>query len=196
MTTNTLNPKHWIDRYADHLYHYAIARVYNSEIAEDLIQDCFLSAYKARESFKGESTERTWLFAILKRKIIDHYRKRASKPTPLSLEEERSMDSGGYFSLEEGKEGKWSEEHRPNKWGINPETELESKEFYEIFLKCMAYLPDKWRAVFSMRNLEDISSKEVCKELNISSSNLWVIMHRARLQLRECLEDNWIEKLK
>lgn len=188
---NTLNPAKWVDLYADYLYKFAYYRVNDDQLAEDLVQDTFLSALKARESYKGDAAEKTWLVAILKNKIIDHYKKASTKnESPLKLNT-YSAPSYDHFFME-GKFGPWRMETMPKDWA-NHENSFDTKEFYKTLEKCLSDLPEKWRGIFTMSLLDDNDSKLVCKEFNLTSSNFWVIMHRAKLQIRACLEKNWIK---
>jgi RNA polymerase sigma-70 factor (ECF subfamily) len=184
---HTLNPDGWVDNYGDLLFNYAISRLYASELAEDMVQETFLSAFQAREKFKGESSEATWLIAILKRKIIDHYRKQSKNP------EERKGEDFWPFIDEGADEGLWAKEHRPLEWTINQLDRSEEDLFMEVMRLCLSLLPEKMAATFTLRAMEEQTTENVCKELGISASNLWVLLHRARLQLRDCLEQKWFK---
>ncbi len=183
----------WVKRYSDYLFNYATYRVSNEDEARDLVQDTFLSALKAKDSFRGESSEKTWLVTILKRKIIDYYRKRSVQGIQQSIDGGRNASHyGDYFNEDGDMENHWSKEGRPVQWVTGTSSKLESGEFYSILNKCLNMLPEKWASVFRMKNMEDEDSEIICKELNVSSSNYWIIMHRAKLQLRKCLEINWM----
>ncbi len=188
---NTLNPAKWVDLYADYLYKFAYYRVNDDQLAEDLVQDTFLSALKAKNGYKGDAAEKTWLVAILKNKIIDHYKKASTKnesPLKLSSEEAPSYD---YF-FNSGNFGPWKKDTFPKNWA-GAENTYDTKEFYKTLEKCLSGLPEKWRGIFTMSLLDDNDAKLICKEFNLTSSNFWVIMHRAKLQIRACLEKNWIK---
>ena len=189
-TTNTLDPNKWVDLYADYLYNYAYYRVSNDELAQDLVQEVFLSALKAQNTYKGEASEKTWLVSILKNKIIDHYKKASTKnESPLQL---NSYDAPSYdYFFNTKKMGQWQKESMPKDWD-NGENNFDTKEFYKTLENCLSELPEKWKGVFTLSLLEDTDSKLVCKEFNLTSSNFWVIMHRAKLQVRACLEKNWL----
>jgi RNA polymerase sigma-70 factor (TIGR02943 family) len=184
---NKLDPSQWVGSHADYLFNYCLRRIYSREIAEDLVQETFLAAYKAKDTFKGNSTERTWLVSILKRKIVDHYRHKAVR------KEEPAENFELPFYQSGNKQGKWKPEKRPQNWETEDRT-LEQEEFYKILEFCLSLLPEKWKSTFSLKIFEEISTDQVCKELNISKSNLWVILHRSRLKIRECLEKNWFDK--
>ena len=180
----SFNPELWVQKYSDALYAYTIVRVNDSGLAEDLVQETFLSAWKNRASFKGEASEKNWLYTICKNKIIDHYRKKAS-----SIIRRAEVDtSDDYFNEAEH----WTKESEPNDWGIDYKQPVETKEFYSILELCKKKLQDMQQSVFVMKFMEGIETDEICKVLNITPSNYWVLIHRAKLQLRSCLEKNWI----
>ena len=190
-TANTLNPAKWVGLYADYLYKYAYYRVNNDELAQDLVQDVFLSALKGKDTYKGEASEKTWLVSILKNKIIDHYKKASTRnESPLQLNTYEAPSYDYFFNTKSV--GQWNKESMPKDWA-NGETNFDTKEFYKTLANCLSELPEKWKGVFSLSLLEDADSKIVCKEFNLSSSNFWVIIHRAKLQMRACLEKNWLK---
>jgi RNA polymerase sigma-70 factor (TIGR02943 family) len=191
----SLNPSKWIEQYADILFSYAFMRVNRRDVAEDLVQDAFLSALKAQDSFRHESSEKTWLTAILKRKIIDYYRKKSTQSELNVLDNERKdgfMEH--FFESDSGRDGHWASTAAPKAWGGDFDTAVERDEFQLVLKDCLDKLPEKWSAVFTLKNMDDMDSEEICKELQIAPSNYWVIMHRAKLQLRGCMEMNWFEK--
>jgi RNA polymerase sigma-70 factor (TIGR02943 family) len=172
------DPASWVDLHADYLYRYALAKTGRPETAEDLVQDTFLSAIRALEGFRGDSSERTWLTRILHNKIIDYYRR---KP------ETRERPFSAWFF---GEGGHWEQHALPSDSGAFS-GDLEKKEFMQMLQHCLSLLPGNWRLAFSMKHMDDLDAGEICKELGLSTSNYWVIMHRARLHLRECLEKSW-----
>ncbi|MBN2347765.1 MAG: sigma-70 family RNA polymerase sigma factor [Bacteroidales bacterium] len=182
-------PEFWVEKYSDYLYNYAITRIYDKETAHDLVQDTFLAGLAAMKEFKGESSEKTWLISILKRKIIDYYRKASRK------REKNIIDHDAHYKLpfvDEGKnKGHWLTDRAPQNWSESVIGKMENEELQKIIDLCVSLLPKKWAAIFTLKIMEEISSEKICKELDISSSNFWVILHRARLKLRECIEDKW-----
>ncbi|GAC1398160.1 MAG: sigma-70 family RNA polymerase sigma factor [Sediminibacterium sp.] len=183
--SSLLNPDQWVNLYADALYGYTLPRVNDAALAEDLVQETFLSAWKARDSFKGEASEKSWLFAICKHKIIDHYRKKARDIVqPMS---QRDASDGMFDEAEH-----WAKETRPTEWGIDYQQQIDNKEFNSILNLCKKKLQQLQQSVFVMKYMEDLDSAEICKALGITPSNYWVLIHRAKLQLRTCLEKNWI----
>lgn len=180
---HTLNPDKWIEKYADYLYNYALVRVDNRDLSKDLVQETFYSGLKGMANFKGLASERTWLISILKRKIIDYYRKINSKKG------QKEVRVNFYESGE--KKGSWLEERVPIEWGNEAEKKIENQELKNVLDLCIENLPEKYRMVFLLKSIQRYETEEICNELNISASNLWVIIHRARQQLRRCLEDKW-----
>ncbi len=179
----TLNPDKWIDNYADYLFNYAVVRVNNSDVAKDLVQDAFYAALKSAKNFQGKSTERTWLVSILKRKVIDYYRKINSKKGKAEVRMNFYDDGEN--------EGSWLEERVPQSWNNETEKDIENLELKNQLDTCIDNLPEKYALVFRMKTIQEFETEEICKELDITASNLWVIIHRARTQLRKCMEDNW-----
>lgn len=183
---HTLNPNKWVQAHADYLYNYTVSRVNNHEMAKDLVQETFFAGLKAVENFKGKASERTWLISILKRKIIDYYRKINS----IKGKAEVKVN----FYADGKNEGEWIEERVPSTWNNEVEKNIENNELKEVLETCIQKLPEKYQMVFRMKTIQQFETKEICKELGITSSNLWVIIHRARTQLRKCMEDNWFNK--
>ncbi|EAR13628.1 RNA polymerase sigma-70 factor [Polaribacter irgensii 23-P] len=180
---NTLDSNKWIDKYADYLYNYSISRVNNSDLAKDLVQETFFAGLKSASNFEGRATERTWLVSILKRKIIDHYRK-------INSAKGQAEVRMNFYENGEN-EGSWLEERVPQSWDNSVEKKLENTELKSQLEICMDRLPEKYAMVFKMKTIQEFETAEICKELDITASNLWVILHRARVQLRKCMEDNW-----
>lgn len=171
----------WVDDYSDMLYNYSYTRVNDHELALDLVQDTFVSALKGLDNFQGKSTIKTWLFSILKRKIIDHWRKQESRKT-------RPMSALG-SDTESGEERIIE---RQNKGSISEiEVNFENKELRTAIMGCIQELPEKWKGIIIDKLVEEKKSEEVCKEHDITASNLWVIVHRAKVQLRDCLSLKW-----
>ena len=178
-----LEPNRWIDNYADYLFNYAVVRVNDNDIAKDLVQETFFAGLKSAKNFQGKSTERTWLISILKRKVIDHYRKINSKKGQAEVRM-------NFYNDGENK-GNWIEERVPQSWDNASEKAIENDELRSKIEDCIDNLPQKYGMVFRMKTIQEFETEEICKELDITSSNLWVIVHRARTQLRKCMEDNW-----
>lgn len=185
MDNQNIDPKVWIEDYGDYLFNFALSRVYDKMTAEDLVQETLLSAVKAQNSFEGKSTVKTWLSAILKRKIIDYYRKSSRN------KEDNILDGDNAFQTEGILKGHWEDNQLPTQWNVSLPEEIESKEFMGVLQKCLSELPPKMAAIFSLKEIEGYSTDEICDELDISKSNLWVMMHRARVTLRKRIEEEW-----
>ena len=182
---HTLNPEKWVPLYADYLFNYTISRINNHDQAKDLVQDTFFAALNAKDNFQGKASERTWLISILKRKIIDYYRK-------INSAKGKAEVKMNFYSDGEN-EGDWIEERVPTDWNAEVEKNIENDELTIALEKCINNLPEKYAMVFRMKTIQQFETEEICKELEITSSNLWVIIHRARTQLRKCMEDNWFK---
>jgi RNA polymerase sigma-70 factor (ECF subfamily) len=179
-----VDPSEWVDRYGDYLFRFAMLRLRDRSMAEDLVQETFLAALKVRNSFSGDSSEKTWLAAILKHKIYDHFR-RQSREAPLP--EGDLPDSPGSEPFDA--RGHWTA--GPKEWGGNPADLFRQKEFLGQLAKCLEALPPNLERAFTLREIDGADTKEICKVLSVTDTNLWVILHRARARLRECLETRW-----
>lgn len=182
------NPEQWAAAYADYLYAFALKRLQDPEMCKDLVQDTFVSAIRNLPNYKGSSSEKTWLTSILRNKIMDIYRKR-SWETPLPEHLLKENNTQAFFE----DNGHWKTKHSHRMWEIEEPSLLENEELKSILEQCMDKLPPLWAAVVSMKYLDDEKSDHICKELNLSPSNYWVIIHRAKLSLRACLEKNWLK---
>ena len=178
-----LSPDLWIDNYADYLFNYAVVRINNADLAKDLVQETFFAGLKSAKNFQGRATERTWLVSILKRKIIDYYRKINSKKGQAEVRM-------NFYDEGENK-GSWIEERVPQSWNNESEKKIENEELKDQLDSCIDNLPEKHSLIFRMKTIQGFETEEICKALDITPSNLWVIIHRARTQLRKCMEDNW-----
>jgi RNA polymerase sigma-70 factor (ECF subfamily) len=179
------NPETWVDQYGDLLYRFALSKVKDPSVAEDLVQETFLAALRARESFKGRSAGRTWLIAILKHKIVDHIRKKIREPATDKIEFISETADSDF-----NERGEW--QRRPSEWAINPEKIYEQKEFMNVLYHCLAELPHRLAEAFMLREMDGLSTQEICKVLNITATNSWVMLYRARMSLRRCLENKWL----
>jgi RNA polymerase sigma-70 factor (ECF subfamily) len=191
-STPVLNPELWVERYGDVLFGFAAMRVRDHAVAQDLVQETFLAAIQAKESFAGRSTERAWLFGILRNKLIDFYR-RQSREVPLIDAEAPVPEEQGLFGTSGiGKDG-WIKGLGPKSWET-PEEILAGKEFQDVLKCCLGRLPERVAQVFVLREIDGAASEQICKDLGVSPNNLWVMLHRARLGLRRCLEEHWFEQ--
>ncbi len=182
--TDSLDSNLWVERYGDILYRYTLVRVNNPDSAQEIVQVTLLAALQSQKSFAGRSSEKSWLFGILKHKIMDHFRSLKTRRTyELSTDDdanpyENEFDELGHFI------------NPPKKWQIDPLHAAENEELVLALAKCMEGLSEKFRHIFVMEEVEGIKSEDICKEMAIQPTNLWVILHRARNQLKKCLEAN------
>lgn len=170
------------------LVRFAALQLRDWEMAEDVVQEALLAAERNIGQFEGDASLKTWLFSILRNKIVDVLRSRR-RETPISQMGRLEGDEGRANDLFDQR-GFWATEHKPHRWA-NPDESLEQQEFWRIFELCLEGLPERTAQVFAMRELLGLETEEICKELSISASNCWVILHRARAGLRECLEERW-----
>jgi RNA polymerase sigma-70 factor (ECF subfamily) len=173
-----------VDEHGDYLFRFALSRLRQREVAEDLVQETFLAALRGRDRFAGGSSERTWLVGILKRKIVDYLRRKGHEQPVGDL-----TASDQWVEALFDERGNWSK--KPGKWPADAGATLETQEFWAIFSACLDKLPERLASAFTLREVEELDGQEVCKVLNVSANNLWVMLHRARLGLLRCLEVHW-----
>lgn len=176
-------PESWLTQHGDALYRYAYFRLRDAAQAEDLVQETLLAALQARQGFAGRATERTWLIGILKNKLVDFLRK-SSREQSFGDMESSEIEIDALFDTE----GHWK--LPPSTWE-NPANALEQKQFWNVMAKCLGSLPPRHAQVFSLCELDGLDSTEACKVFGIAATNVWVMLHRARLRLRQCLETHW-----
>lgn len=189
-TKRGLEPTGWLDAHGDYLYRYALMRVRDEAVAEDLLQETLLAAVGSYHGHAGRSSERTWLVGIMKHKVIDYFR-RVSRTAQLNLTADDDTDP---FETSGPRRGHWREDQAPLKWSMDAAMLLESREFWEIFERCLSQLPQQMSIAFALREFDGLSSTEICEILNITPNNLWVLLHRSRNKLRHLLESNWFSR--
>ena len=180
----------WLDQHGDYLFKYASFRLRDQAAAEDAVQETFLAALKAYERFEGRGSERTWLVGILKHKITDHFR-RTSREAPVGQEEDQGPLHAEFFTRTDGWDNHWNNDYAPTEWHASPAQLLEQGDFWKVFSECLSPLPQRTASAFTLREVDGLSSEEICEMLGIRVNNLWVMLHRARLHLRNCLQMNW-----
>ncbi len=181
---SALDPAEWVDAYGDFLYRYAVSRLRDSSAAEEVVQETFLAGIRHQNQFAGTGSQRGWLTGILRRKIIDHVRSRAKhhrQPGPFDDEHDPT-------ALMFDEHGRWKKGALPP---VSPDQQIESRELWQIVRRCLTHLPRGQADAFVLSVMEEMESDEVCKELDISPSNLWVRLHRARLGLAKCVGSKW-----
>lgn len=171
------------------LLRFAMLQLRNRELAEDVVQEALAAAIGAGDRFEQRASVKTWVFSILKNKIIDVFRDRWNKNRFDVVEACDESDFDVLFKENE----RWQRSEMPASWG-DPEQSFENVEFWQIFDICMNNLPEATARVFTMREFLGLEAHEICKELGISTSNCWVILHRARMSLRLCLQQRWFEE--
>jgi RNA polymerase sigma-70 factor (ECF subfamily) len=173
--------KSWVDDYSDLLFSHAVFRGFDRDSAKDLVQDTFYSAWKNMDGFQGRASVKNWLFVILKNKMTDQFRKNAGHPKVLISEFETQFDQSGH----------WAKPSYPKELTINPD-DISGTEFQQILDNCSMKLNKVQKAVFFMKYMDDLESDDICMQLSITANNYWTILHRAKVQLRACLERNWL----
>jgi RNA polymerase sigma-70 factor (ECF subfamily) len=181
----TSNINDWLNEHGDYLYRFALARLKDPHQAEDAVQETMLAAIK-NNSFAGDSSARTWLTGILKHKIIDLQRKHIrEQPVSDMIDLDASEDSMDDFF---DQKGHWLD--KPATLNM-PDDTLQQKQFLAVLDECLSKLPKKLKAMFMLRDVQEVENENICKELNITATNAWVMLYRARMGLRKCLELNW-----
>jgi RNA polymerase sigma-70 factor (TIGR02943 family) len=188
MDNQEIDANQWVERYGDLMYRYTLVRVKDQGVAEEIVQVTFFAALQATESYQGRSSEKSWLFGILKHKILDHFREiKKNRSFDLSTEDDQ-------IPSEYDMAGQWKK--IPQNWQLDPEKSAVNQELTEKLLFCLDGLSDKFRQIFVLKEIDGVSTDQICNEFNIKPTNLWVILHRARNQLKNCLEIHWFEKQK
>lgn len=179
----------WVNQYSDELFSWALYKTSSKETAEDLVQETFLAAFHKIDTFQGKSQPKTWLFSILNNKVVDHYRisAKTTKQT-FSISETNGFElTDGLFNDTEN----WKNNEINPIWDQEEEL-LDNPDFNDAMQKCMEDLPQKWKFAVTSKYLTDKKADEICQELEITVSNYWQIVHRAKLLLKKCLEMKWL----
>ena len=178
-----LDSRRWIEEHGDHLYRFALARVRNSDVAEDLVQETFLAALQGTCCDSGPTAEHKWMIGIIKHKIVDYFRTTAREPA-------HEFDQLDGRSADEDflPDGHWKPAMAAmSGWPEKPDGLLERKQFWEVFATCLEKLPARAAQVFTLREMDDVETEDICRLFCLTPTNLGVILHRARKQLRNCL---------
>lgn len=187
MEGNIDHPEEWLDAHGDVLYRYALLRLRDPHKAEEAVQDTLLAALQGRERFSGNASVRTWLVGILKHKILDQFRYEArivsqeDPDDPLEESLEQTFTPAGHWSA------------RLADWD-DPEATLENQQFWTILQYCLDHLPTRLARLFVLREVMEEGTETICQELAITPTNLWTMLYRARMGLRQCLDRNWVGK--
>jgi RNA polymerase sigma-70 factor (ECF subfamily) len=190
-----LQPEKWVMLYGDYLYSLAMMKTGNRETAQDLVQETFLSAVKAKDAFNGLSSEKTWLTTILRNKVVDFYRKKdVLKDASEYLSETDTSFHTAFFESAAESYGHWRHNTAPRAWSEGADAAIKRKEFYKILQYCIDKMPPKLIPAFVAKYIDETDTEKICKELDLSSSNYWVMIHRSKVLMRSCLEKNWFLK--
>jgi RNA polymerase sigma-70 factor (TIGR02943 family) len=171
----------WVRNYSDLLFSHAVQRGFDHDSAKDLVQDTFYSAWKNMGGFEGKASVKNWLFVILKNKITDHYRKTSSQVNVLLSEYDPQFDNADH----------WVRSAYPKELTLDPNNSSDQGELQQILERCSGKLNRIQKAVFFMKYLDELESTDICQQLSITANNYWILLHRAKVQLRACLEKNW-----
>ncbi len=192
MTTHALlQDATFITDLRQQMYRFALQQLQDATLAEDSVQEAFAGAYKNAHRFGAKAALKTWVFAILKNKIADSLRQQ-KKLIPLqSLDDNDTVEDDTLNDLFDTQDH-WRRHEYPAAWGA-PEHSVQTEQFWRVFEDCLNHLPEKHSRVFMMREFLEFSPQEICSQLSLSESNLHVILYRARIRLRECLENNWFQ---
>ncbi|MBD5770767.1 RNA polymerase factor sigma-70 [Marinomonas colpomeniae] len=174
------------------MFKFAQLQVRDHQLAEDAVQEAMISAYQNIEKFGRQSALKTWVFSILKNKLIDLLRKEKRHTAASQLEDGSNLSGDALMDALFEQNGHWQKHERPKKWD-QPEHGVENKHFWRVFDACLNALPEKYGRLFMMREFLEMETSEICHNEDITVSNLNVTLYRARLRLRECLEDNWYQ---
>ncbi len=184
-SSRELMPEEWVDAHGDHLYRYAFTRLREPEAAEEAVQETFLAAIRGAEQYGGHGTERSWLLGILKRKIIDMVRLR-ERDERVGMRQEFDPTS-----LLFDENGQWRSGVIPT---VEADNQLELREIWDVVRRCLLSIPRAQADVFVLSVMEELDTERICRELQISRSNLWIRLHRARLGLAKCVSSKWFSE--
>jgi RNA polymerase sigma-70 factor (ECF subfamily) len=177
-------PDRWVDEFGDYLYGYAFSRLHDRSAAEDAVQETFLAALQGLDRYQGKVEMKYWLRGILRNKTVDFIRRRVREFPSETLEQydEAPSPIRRWFGIPT-----W----RVDSWQFDPAEVLEDKDFWGVFEQCVAELGSPLREVFTLKEIENLSTEQICAEFNITPNNLWVMVHRARKRLKSALNQHW-----
>jgi len=185
--------KEWVDEFSSEMFSWAFYKTSHKETAEDLVQETFIIAFQSFDTFQNKSKPKTWLFSILKNKIIDYHRKNY-KSSIISTDKISEQQSTFLLSYMFTEDGEWRKERQVSSLDEDSEL-LDDPAFNRVLTGCIEKLPLAWNSAIQLKYLEEKEATVICQELQVSTSNYWQIIHRAKLQLRECIEQHWFKKL-
>jgi RNA polymerase sigma-70 factor (ECF subfamily) len=179
-------PEQWLEKHGSALYRFALARLRDPHKAEEVVQDTLVAALQAYARFDGGASVRTWLIGILKHKIMDQFRHEA-RTSPLEAPELLPSDNQNIDDDLFDANGSWRE--NVSDWG-NPEDALERSQLRAILQHCLSALPERLSRLFMLSEVMEESTETICQEMDVSPTNVWTMLYRARMGLRQCLEQN------
>ena len=185
------SPEEWVSQHGDYLFRFAMLKLRDEHLAEDAVQETMMAALQGQKTFSGGSSERTWLVGILKHKVVDMIRKKVRESTLINVDEPMEFGEDEVAESLFDETGHWVTPCQD--WG-NPDKVFEQKRFWEILTECLKHLPPQLALLYSLREISGMDTDTICKDLNISSTNSWVMLHRARLGLKQCFELNWLSE--
>lgn len=185
-TINKTELNEWVLLHTKALYAWAFHNTADHQLSEDLVQETFLAVAEGAAQFKRESQPRTWLFGILKNKIAEHYRKTLRQNITTSVAPDN-------FSKFFTANGHWAEQAAPQPWMGESEHLLDQPDFNKVFNGCIEHLPAMMNACIRLKFLDEKKGVQICQELGLTTTNYWQLIHRAKLQLRDCLENQWFK---
>ena len=183
------NPSDWLEKYGDLLYRMAYVRLRDNVAAEDVVQETLLAALRNATSFKGDSSEQTWLVGILRHKILDYIRQLYKHKTHPDDQILSAVDDRGFRP-----DGEWARGFFPSDWGSDPHAVMKRAEFWAAFERCLSLLPRRMASLFALHVIDHVAANDLCNDFNIRPTNLRVMLYRSRKQLRECLDEHWFRK--
>lgn len=187
MEREPTDPQTWLAEHGDRLYRYALARIGDHGRAEDLVQDTLIAAFESRHRFEGRAKESTWLIGILKHKVIDHLRIQGREVSTDFEASSEALDDEDNFD----RHGHWQATVKA--WS-SPDRALEQDAFLATLESCIEALPSRAGQAFRLREWHDLDTEEICAALDIdTANNLFVILSRARMRLRDCLSTHWFQ---
>lgn len=189
MTNQLSSPEHWLSQHGDYLFRFAMVKLRDEYMAEDAVQETLLAALQGKNNFSGAAAERTWLVGILKHKIVDLIRKKVREPNLENVDEPMEFGQDEVSEAMFDETSHWASPCQD--WG-DPDKVLEQKRFWTVLNDCLKRLPPQLAMLYSLREISGMDTESICKDLNISSTNSWVMLHRARLALKQCFEIHWL----
>ncbi|HED16820.1 MAG TPA: sigma-70 family RNA polymerase sigma factor [Gammaproteobacteria bacterium] len=188
ITAAGISPDRWLDDYGDSLYRYALRKLGKTTDAEDMVQETLVAALQSRASYKGHASEKTWLTGILKHKIMNFIRIQVREKTvdDIGVLSDAAMENDAVSMFDT--RGSWI--YPPTDWG-DPDKILHNHQFIDSFERCLKHLKPALAEVFSLKEIMGVSNQEICKKLDITMTNCSVMLYRARMGLRSCLETKW-----